>query len=191
MKFFSNPVYWKIPKKWYLFGIPMGAFLFFLLGILFWGGFNTMLEITNTEKFCISCHEMRDTVYQEYKESSHFNPVSGVSASCPDCNVPREYIPKLIRKVKATNELWHKMLGTINTPEKFENKRAQLAENVWREMKANDSRECRNCHDEQKMNLEKQSKRARKKHDPEYMRKKDKTCIDCHQGIAHELPDDI
>ena len=28
-------------------------------GILFWGGFHTALELTNTEDFCISCHEMR------------------------------------------------------------------------------------------------------------------------------------
>ena len=29
----------------------------FMVGVLFWGGFNTALEATNTEKFCISCHE--------------------------------------------------------------------------------------------------------------------------------------
>src|ERR1019366_6116593 len=43
------------------------ASLFFVLGIIFWGGFNTGLEATNTLEFCISCHEMRDNVYQEYK----------------------------------------------------------------------------------------------------------------------------
>lgn len=190
MKLFSNPKYWSIPKRWYFFGIPLGALIFFILGIIFWGGFNTALEITNTEKFCISCHEMKDTVYQEYKKSSHYNPVSGVSASCPDCHVPKQYIPKLARKIAASTEVWHSIIGTINTPVKFEKHRAKMAERVWTKMKATDSRECRNCHSEARMNLAKQSKRARKKHDIEYMRKKNKTCIDCHKGIAHNMPED-
>ncbi|MCG7910964.1 MAG: NapC/NirT family cytochrome c, partial [Candidatus Thiodiazotropha taylori] len=29
-----------------------------IAGILLWGGFNTAMEMTNTEEFCISCHEM-------------------------------------------------------------------------------------------------------------------------------------
>lgn len=189
MKLFTNPKYWKIPTRWYFFGIPLGAVIFFVLGIVFWGGFNTALEITNTESFCISCHEMEQTVYQEYKKSAHFNPVSGVSASCPDCHVPKAYLPKLARKIKASGELWHKMLGTINTPEKFEKHRAEMAENVWAEMKENDSRECRNCHSEARMNLAKQSKRASKKHEIQYMKENNKTCIDCHKGIAHNLPE--
>jgi cytochrome c-type protein NapC len=32
-------------------------------GIIFWGGFNTAMEATNTETFCISCHEMEVNVY--------------------------------------------------------------------------------------------------------------------------------
>ena len=83
------------------------------------------------------------------------------------------------------------MLGTIDTPKKFELHRAKMAERVWTQMKETDSRECRNCHNEQRMNREKQSKRAKKKHDVEYMRKNDKTCIDCHKGIAHKLPETV
>ena len=41
----------------------------FAAGIIFWGGFNTVVEATNTEAFCISCHEMRNNVYEEYKLS--------------------------------------------------------------------------------------------------------------------------
>jgi len=28
-----------------------------VVGIIFWGGFNTTMEATNTMTFCISCHE--------------------------------------------------------------------------------------------------------------------------------------
>jgi len=60
----------------------------FLAGIAFWGAFNTALEATNTEAFCVSCHEMRDNVYQELKTTIHYSNRSGVRATCPDCHVP-------------------------------------------------------------------------------------------------------
>ncbi len=28
----------------------------FIAGVVFWGAFNTALELTNTETFCTSCH---------------------------------------------------------------------------------------------------------------------------------------
>ena len=116
----------------------------FVGGIIFWGGFHTALEVTNTETFCIGCHEMRDNVYPEYQKTIHYTNRTGVRATCPDCHVPREWGPKMIRKILASRELWGKMVGTIDTKEKFEAKRLQLAEREWARMKANDSLECRN-----------------------------------------------
>jgi len=158
------------------------------LGILIWGAFNTAMEMTNTEEFCISCHEMRNNVYEEYKETIHYSNRTGVRATCPDCHVPKEWVYKVIRKVKASNELYHKVLGTIDTREKFEAKRLELAQNVWDEMKSNDSRECRNCHRFDFMDFTRQEKRSRKKHDKAM--KKGQTCIDCHKGVAHEMPEE-
>lgn len=180
----------KIHKVWQL-GISMGAVLVFLAGIIFWGGFNTVLELTNTEAFCLSCHEMENTVYQEYKGTIHDKNTSGVRATCADCHVPRPWVHKLVRKIRASNELYHKLLGTIDTPQKFEANRALMAQRVWDSMKASDSRECRNCHSLGAMALESQSRQARKKHDPERQKERGETCIDCHQGIAHKLPDTI
>ena len=158
-----------------------------VLGIIFWGGFNTAMEATNTMTFCISCHEMRDTVYQEYKESVHYKNPSGVQATCSDCHVPRPWVYKFVRKIKATNELYHKALGTIDTPEKFEARRLYLAERVWESMRETDSRECRNCHDFKSMDLSEQDSYASKRHKRAV--KKGETCIDCHDGIAHNLPE--
>ncbi|HMV01195.1 MAG TPA: NapC/NirT family cytochrome c [Rhodocyclaceae bacterium] len=158
----------------------------FMVGVLFWGGFNTALEATNTEKFCISCHEMYDNVYMEYKETIHYNNRTGVRATCPDCHVPKDWTHKMIRKVQASKELWGKLVGTIDTREKFEAKRLELARNEWKRMKAVDSIECRNCHSLDSMNAEVQKQRARKQHE---MAKEDKmTCIDCHKGISHNKP---
>ena len=155
-------------------------------GIVFWGGFNTFMEYTNTLQFCVSCHEMDQLVYQEYKKTIHYTNRTGVRVICSDCHVPKEWTPKLIRKIQATNELFHKVLGSIDTPEKFEAKRLQLAKHVWASMVATDSRECRNCHSFEAMDFDKQRRRVRKIH-PEAMRE-GKTCIDCHKGVAHKLP---
>lgn len=180
---------WRKPRAWFLFGIPLGGFLMFLAGIIFWGGFNTAVEATNSIWFCTSCHAM-DTVYQEYKKSVHYQNQSGVRAICPDCHVPKEWTAKMVAKTKATfNELPKAIMGTIDTPEKFKAKRLELAENVWASMKATNSRECHNCHSVEAMKVSLQDKSARKKHDPERMRKRNETCIDCHKGIAHELPE--
>ena len=157
-------------------------------GIIFWGGFNTAMELTNTTEFCISCHEMKDNVYQEYKETVHFKNTSGVEASCSDCHVPRPWIYKVIRKIQASSELYHKALGTIDTPEKFNEHRWTMANRVWKAMKETDSRECRNCHKFDSMDLSEQDRTARKKHSRAI--DEGKTCIDCHTGIAHELPDE-
>jgi len=167
----------------------LGALLIigFIGGIIFWGGFNTAMEMSNQEQFCISCHEMEDNVYQEYKDTIHYANRSGVRATCPDCHVPKEWVHKVIRKIQASNEVYHKILGTINTREKFEAKRLELAKHVWKVMKETDSRECRNCHDFESMDYTKQGRRAMRAHDEGL--NSDKTCIDCHKGIAHQLPD--
>jgi cytochrome c-type protein NapC len=155
-------------------------------GILFWGAFNWAMEASNTETFCVSCHEMRNTVYKELQETVHFTNRTGVRATCSDCHVPKQWHYKLLRKVYATNELFHHFLGTIDTPEKFEALRLEMAQHVWDTMKANDSRECRNCHSKESMALEKQSRPAQRMHRAAV--EKGQTCIECHQGIAHKLP---
>ena len=179
---------WQKPRSRLWLGIPLGGVLMFVAGIIFWGGFNTAMEVTNTLAFCTGCHEM-SYVNEEYQESVHYNNTSGVRATCSDCHVPRPWAAKVVRKIKATNELFHKALGTIDTREKFEAKRLQLAENVWASMKASDSRECRNCHSLETMDLESQGRSASKKHSMERKLEKDETCIDCHKGIAHQLPE--
>jgi cytochrome c-type protein NapC len=155
-------------------------------GIIFWGGFNTALEATNSLAFCTGCHEMRDTVYQEYQSTIHYQNRTGVRAICPDCHVPRDWPHMVIRKINATGELYGKITGAIATKEKFEAHRMQLAQNEWNNMKATDSRECRNCHSFQAMMASKQRPAAQRDH--ARAQREGLTCIDCHKGIAHLLP---
>jgi len=192
----NNPVgswqtrIWQKPKKWYWFGIPVGGYLLFILGIGLWNTFNAAIDISSTEEFCISCHVMKDTVYPEYQQTIHYSNRAGVRATCDDCHVPGPYFAKMERKVGATlHEVPHWVLGTINTPEKFEARRLYLAKRVWTSMKENDSRECRNCHELDHMDLDLQQRSARSKHTLKRQAERGETCIDCHQGIAHQLPE--
>jgi cytochrome c-type protein NapC len=181
--------YWETltrPSRYFsLAFLTMGGFI---AGIVFWGGFNTALEITNTERFCISCHEMRDNVYAELKSTIHYTNRSGVRATCPDCHVPHNWTDKIARKMQASKEVWGKIFGTISTREKFLEKRFELASHEWARLEANDSLECRNCHDFTYMDFTQQSPRAADHHE-RLLGTGEKTCIDCHKGIAHQLPD--
>ena len=185
--------YWRTltrPSAYYSLGfLTIGGFVG---GVLFWGAFNTAMEFTNTEQFCISCHEMRDNVYQEIQPTIHFTNRSGVRAVCSDCHVPHDWTYKMARKMQASKEVWGWIFGTISTREKFLAKRKELAGREWERMKANDSLECRNCHEYQAMDFTRQSKRGADAHSTALAKKVSeggKTCIDCHKGIAHRLPD--
>lgn len=162
-----------------LIGLFVGAFGF--------AGTAAGLAWTNTEAFCTGCHEMKDNVYAEYKGTIHDANRSGVRATCPDCHVPHEIGPKLVRKVHATWELYGAIVGKIDTKEKFEAHRYEMARHVWVQMKATDSRECRNCHSREGMSKDLQSAKAQARHAKGLA--EGKTCIDCHFGIAHKEPD--
>lgn len=158
----------------------------FIAGVIFWGGFNTALEITNTEEFCISCHTMRDNVYPELQKTVHWSNRSGVRATCPDCHVPHDWTSKIARKMQASKEVFAQLFGVIDTREKFLDKRLQLAQNEWARFSANGSKECKACHKYESMQLENLKPAARLQ--MTQAAERDQSCIDCHKGIAHELP---
>ena len=167
------------------FAIGITAIVF-VVALLFATGVNSAIQATNKEEFCISCHEMRDNSFKEYEGTEHDVNVSGVRATCADCHVPKEFFPKIARKIFAVKDVYHWMLGTVDTPEKFEERRLHMAETVWKMMKETDSRECRSCHEFSAMALDVQDKSARRKHQRAI--KNGETCIDCHKGVAHSLP---
>lgn len=159
--------------------------LLFIAGFGFAGAFNATLSSTNEMAFCVSCHTM-EINYQEYQESLHFKNQSGVQATCADCHVPKAFWPKIATKVIAAKDVYHEIIGTIDTPEKFEQHRWDMASRVWKKMERSDSRECRSCHDFKNMDLSEQGRSARSRH----ARAEDKgqTCIECHQAVVHQMP---
>ena len=161
--------------------------IIFIAGILFAGLFNMGLSYTNEMEFCTSCHSMKVNL-EEYKQTVHYKNASGVQAVCSDCHVPKPFIPKMIAKVMAAKDVYHEILGTIDTKEKYEAHRWDMASRVWAKMRASNSRECRSCHEFTNMDLSLQDRSARKRH-PQAM-DEGAACIDCHAGIAHEQPDE-
>ena len=157
-----------------------------LFGVAFLAGFNTLLAHTNATEFCISCHEMEANVYKDYVETAHYSNASGVRAGCADCHVPKEYGPKLLAKVIAVKDVYHHLLGTIDTREKYLEHRMDMARRVWKKMYESDSRECNTCHSYDAMHWEKQSRKG--KAQMKKAQRKGITCIECHQGVAHSLP---
>lgn len=181
-----------LKKLWHWFWSPtarlsMGSLLIIGMvgGLVLWGGFNWSMELSSTEQFCISCHEIRDNAFEESKSKVHYSNRSGVNADCADCHIPKAWVPKLARKIEAAREVYHHVLGTIDTPEKYNAHRPVMQERVWARMRANDSLACRNCHNPDRMSEEKQKRRAWMAHQD--ARSTGETCIDCHKGIAHEL----
>lgn len=161
--------------------------LVFLAGIGFAGALSGGLAYSNRMELCVSCHSLQ-VPYQEYKESVHYRNASGVQATCADCHVPQGFLPKLYAKVLAAKDVYHEIVGTIDTPEEFEAHRWTMANRVWDRMKATDSETCRSCHDFANMDLSAQGRSARSRHGAAEDR--GLTCIDCHKGIAHELPEE-
>lgn len=157
-------------------------------GILLWGALNTGMEWTNRSEFCLSCHEMR-IPYEELQKTVHYKNRSGTTVTCADCHVassktPVDYARKSTMKLIAARDVVGHILGTIDTPEKYEAHRLAMAQRVWARMKESDSRECRNCHDFKTMDPAKQKDRSVVKHEGAI--EDGKTCIDCHKGIAHK-----
>lgn len=153
-------------------------------GIFAWSGLNAGLAMTNTEEFCSDCH-MNDVV-PEYRASAHYSNRSGVKVICSDCHVPHEFFPKWKRKIIAAKEVYAHFTGKVDTIEKFEAHRGEMAEREWARLKANNSQECRNCHNFEDMDFTQQKGVAQQMH--ALAQEQGKTCIDCHKGIAHNLP---
>lgn len=182
----ENPTEQPTRKKWNWNKLIWGG-LIFIGGILFTGVFSLTLEATNTTEFCTSCHTMV-TNLDELKQTVHHSNGFGITVGCADCHVPKSIGPKLWAKFMAAKDVYHEVMGTIDTPEKYEARRWDMANRVWEKMRATDSRECRNCHSFENMDFDYQDRSSAKKH--KWAIENGKTCIDCHQGIAHKYPEE-
>lgn len=148
--------------------------------------FNGIMHLTSTDEFCgAACHEM-SIPRQALERTVHYSNAHGLSATCADCHIPKEFGPKMLRKIEASREVWGHFTGLIDTPEKYAAHRPAMRERELNRIRANDSQECRNCHRLDRMDFEAQSRAVRRYH--RAIEARGKTCIDCHEDIAHPDP---
>lgn len=157
-----------------------------ILGAALLAGTATVFHKTSDTAFCVSCHTMQQPL-AEYQGSVHFQNTKGIRAECADCHVPHQPIDYLWTKIRAVKDIYGEMVGTIDTPEKYEAHKLAMAQSVWKTLKENDSATCRSCHSYDAMDITAQRPEARLQHPVAI--KQGETCIDCHKGVAHILPD--
>lgn len=181
---------WARPNSKWLLGIPLGGFVAVGLGAAGLGTMNYALHASSETEFCYACHSHEQFIKPEYEASSHFQNQAGVQAACKDCHLPdmeTDWFEYVTTKIIVSKDIVPELMGKLSTQEKYEEFRPHGAEKVWRQFKANDSKFCRNCHSIENMDLEAQDRFASRKHSTAEQR--GQTCIDCHYGIVHELPE--
>jgi len=173
--------------RWSIFALVLAGLVIGAVCVI---GTQVAVAVTGTDEFCgTTCHSHAQFVYPEHQQSVHYNNRTGVRAMCHDCHIPHDYPAKLFYKAKAgIRDAWGEMRGTISTREKFDHERWRLANDVWDEMRANNSENCRTCHDPKAWDSQKQSEDARGQHKRFLSGKA--TCIDCHTGVAHKEPEE-
>lgn len=179
---------WQRPMSRWRLGIPIGGILAFVLGAAALGTTNYVLHKTSETDFCYVCHSHEAFIRPEYEASSHYMNKTGVRAACADCHLPHDSWFELVwTKTVVSLDIIPEMMGKLETAEKYEAHRAEMAESVWRQFKQNDSKFCRSCHSIAAMNLEEQERKTARRHSQAESR--GETCIDCHYGIVHKEPD--
>jgi len=176
---------WRRPRHWWLLGIPLGGFAALLVGVVATGAFFGSLQVMDSEAFCTSCHSMNAPL-QELSHTVHYTNAFGIRATCSNCHVAPTFVAGLIDHMKGITQAWGWMTGELDTPAKYESHRLELAQKVWKEFAANNSAECRSCHNPAAMAVNAQPAAAASAH--QALATSGMTCIDCHKGIAHTLP---
>ncbi|MCK3654868.1 nitrate reductase [Pasteurellaceae bacterium Macca] len=169
-------------KKYSFFSLLVA----FVLGIVVLFGIQKIMKATNSTEFCVSCHSMEQPKL-EWEGSSHFSNRKGIRAECVDCHVPQDGLHYVKTKFMALKDVWATMTNKLPDQTAFEKHRLAMAKNVWAEMKANDSATCRSCHSFDAMELSEQKEAAQKMH--KIAQETAQTCIDCHKGIVHFMPE--
>jgi nitrate/TMAO reductase-like tetraheme cytochrome c subunit len=145
---------------------------------------------TSSEAFCTACHSM-ELAAQTYRLSTHYNPVSGVRASCGDCHVSEGVFAATWDHILGGKDLLAQISGKLYGPDyddpiinALHLPESAFAARKW--FKSNDSVTCRRCHVQSAI----QGKRA----DTNAIHReetKGKSCIDCHINLVHrKVPDE-
>lgn len=137
----------------------------------------------NSTAFCISCHSMGAYVYEEFKQSKHYTNASGARPECGQCHVAKRFWPAVYDHMMGTHDLISEHTNDWSTAEKFDARRARMAEKARLKMLAENSHTCRECH---KMEaIAPTRKRGQRAHE-DAIKKNSTNCIACHYNLVHK-----
>ncbi|MCM8854669.1 MAG: NapC/NirT family cytochrome c [Candidatus Thiodiazotropha sp.] len=176
---------WKLPSfitRHVLYALVLGG----VAGIGFMLFLIEFDHLTSSEAFCTTCHSM-ELAAESYRQSTHYNPVSGVRASCGDCHVSEGVFAATWDHFLGGKDLFSQIFGpdydnpvvnVLHLPD------AAFAARAW--FKSKDSATCKRCHVLEAI----QGKRT----DTNAIHREEttgKSCIDCHINLVHrKVPDE-
>lgn len=178
---------WSPTGRWWLLGLPAGGVLAVIVGANGLGAFNYTLHQTSTNEFCFSCHSHERSIRPEYEASSHFSNKIGVQTQCSDCHLPHGWFAYTWTKAVVSLDVVPELMGKLDTQAKYEAHRGEMAKRVWSQYRANKSEYCLHCHAFQQMDFSGQQRVAQRHHLK--AQEDGKSCIECHQGVVHALPE--
>lgn len=163
--------------------------ILFLIGLIILASFIVAAAdatdyVFSTQKFCAqTCHVMESTVYQEYKESKHWNTPTGVRAKCADCHVSKRLTFAMVDHFIGTGELYVWLMNDFSEPGSFEDFRPGAAKKTRFHMLKNNSSACKSCHLMEAIQPERI--RGQNAHN-DAMDEGNTNCIACHYNLVHK-----
>jgi nitrate/TMAO reductase-like tetraheme cytochrome c subunit len=141
-------------------------------------------HVFSTNAFCAhTCHVMESTVFPEYQESKHWNTATGVRPACADCHVSRRLTYAMIDHILGMKELYVWAVNDFSELDSFEAFRPKAADHVRFRYLANDSANCRSCHEMEAI----RPARIRGQNAHENAIANNATnCIACHYNLVHK-----
>ena len=134
------------------------------------GIFSSSITLADDLKALEKCETCHSKQASEFQASVHYINRSGVQATCNNCHAGQKHkegakSSKVVKK-----------------------HRIDMVASEWKRLKENNSKECKTCHSPMAMDLAKQEPRSVARHE-ESFNAGNTSCINCHQGISHYLPD--
>jgi cytochrome c nitrite reductase small subunit len=137
-----------------------------------------MLEVTNTDSFCVTCHAMQP-FRNSWRQATHGGAnAKGLEAQCVDCHLPHGDFTEFVtaKAITGTRDLFLNLIidpATYDWAGRAQSRREFTYDNA-----------CRACHND----LTPKGMRTAGilAHRQYLLGDLDKRCVDCHEHVGHE-----
>lgn len=160
-----------------------------IIGVTLSGLSVVVMHKTSSNNYCISCHTQHSLIPKN-AQFSHFNNPAGVSVKCVDCHIGPDVGNYLSAKISGLGDaIKYMSIKNFDSKEWIDENRKELAGIALEHIANNNSESCISCHVKIKKDLPiSMDPLAREVHNynNEKPLSKQKQCVYCHRGVAHE-----